>query len=114
MRRTQADWARIVARYRKSGLSVRRFSTDEGISEQSLRNWTRKVVGPESIHERKDTGFVEIVRTGQPGPLDGNGLATAAGAGLVIWLESGACIEVRPETDRDLLGWVLTVLGRAS
>ncbi len=59
MRRTQGEWARIVASYRTSGLSVRRFSADKGVSEQSLRNWTRKLGSPRTPQARSGTGFVE-------------------------------------------------------
>jgi hypothetical protein len=114
MRRTQGEWARIVARYRTSGRSARRFSADEGISEQSLRSWTRKLDGPRSMQTRRDEGFVEIGGTARPGPLNGEDVATAAGDGFVIRLESGVGIEVRPKTDRALLGWVLTLLMDAS
>lgn len=113
MRRTQGEWAQIVARYRKSGLSLRRFSADEGISEQSLRNWSRKVDGPRSPHTRRGTGFVEIGGAAWPGLPEGEALAIAAGIGLVIRLGNGMGIEVGPRTDRKLLGWVLALLGHA-
>ena len=86
MRRTQGEWVRIVASYQTSGLSVRRFSADEGVSEQSLRNWTRKLVGPRSIQAQKDTEFVEIVASplsrslmGKASPLQ---LGTDSSSGL--------------------------------
>jgi len=114
MRRTQGEWARIVARYRTSGQSVRSFSADQGVSEQSLRNWTRKLGRPRPIQARRDAGFVEIEESALSGSFDGKGVAAAAGDGLVIRLESGVCIEVRPEIDRALLGWLLTLLRHAS
>jgi len=70
MRRTQGEWAQIVTRYRTSGLSAQRFSADEGISEQSLRNWMRKLDGPGSLRTRRETGFVEIGGSARPGPLN--------------------------------------------
>ncbi|MGO8694013.1 MAG: IS66 family insertion sequence element accessory protein TnpA [Rectinemataceae bacterium] len=114
MRRTQGEWVRIVARYQTSGLSVRRFSADEGVSEQSLRNWTRKLVGPRSIEAQKDTEFVEIVASPLSRSINGESVATAAGDGFVIRLESCVCIEVRPEVDRTLLEWLLTLLRQSS
>jgi len=113
MRRTQEEWAQIVARYRKSGRTARHFSADEGISEQSLRNWTRKLDGSRSNPAKRDTGFVEIRATAHSGPLDKEVVAIV-GDGLVISFESGVHIEVGPRTDRELLSWVLTFLRHAS
>jgi len=113
MRRTQGEWARIVARYRKSGWTARHFSADEGVSEQSLRNWTRKFDGPISNPAKSDTGFVEIGGTAHSGPL-AREVVTIVGDGLVIRFESGVHLEVGPRTDRELLSWVLTFLRHAS
>ena len=37
MRRSQGEWARIVARYRKSGQTTRRFSAEEGFRSSAIR-----------------------------------------------------------------------------
>lgn len=114
MRRTQGEWTRIVARYRKSGQTARRFSAEEGVSEQSLRNWTRKLDGPRSNHAKRDTGFVEIGEIAHSEQLDGEVVATIVEDGFVIRLESGVHLEVGPRTDRELIAWVLTFLRHAS
>jgi transposase-like protein len=114
MRRTQGEWAQIVARYRASGLSVRRFTADEGVSEQSLRNWTRKLDEPRALQRRNGSGFVEIGETVRQGLPTGEKGAIAAGDGLVIRLENDVCLEVGPRTDRELLAWVLALLGHGS
>ena len=117
MRRTEGEWARVVARYRASGQSVRRFSSDEGVGEQSLRNWVRKLeLAKAVIHRHRGSGFVEIARTTGlvPAKRMGAGAEPAAGLGLVIRLGNGVSIEVRPGTDRELLAWVLVLLGTAS
>ena len=114
MRRTQDEWARIVERYGTSGKSLRRFSADEGVSEQSLRNWTRKLGRPRHKQSPRDTGFVEIGGSVLSGPSNGEGVTTAAGCGFVIMLESGVCLEVRPGIDHALLEWLLAFLRRAS
>jgi transposase-like protein len=114
MRRTRDEWAEIVERYRKSDLSLSQFSVRNGISEQSLRNWVRKLDGGNAGHDnRTSEGFVEIaVKPNQANSLDGNGRRGTDG--LVIKLSDGLRIEVRPETDRDLLALVLMLLRRAS
>ena len=114
MRKTQGEWARIVARYRTSGLSARRFSADEGVDEQSLRNWTRKLDGQRAIQIRRTTGFVEIGGASRPNPLTDEGFSPAGGDGLVIRLGNGVGLEVRPETDRELLAWVLALMRHES
>lgn len=114
MRRTKDECERIVAQYRTSGLSCRQFSVKNGISEQSLRNWVRKLDGRNTtLHNRTSEGFVEIAaKPNKIKSLDGNGRNGTDG--LVIRLGDGLRIEVLPETDRDLLEWVLTLLRRAS
>jgi hypothetical protein len=112
MRRTRDEWERIVARYRKSGLSCHRFSAEEGISEWSLRDWARRIEGQEPSRERATEGFIEVGEPTRPRSPDGSDRRGTRG--LVIRLGNGVGIEVRPDTDRDLLGWLVTLLGRAS
>jgi len=58
MRRTKDEWAEIVERYRTSDLTCRQFSGKNGISEQSLRNWFRKLDSRNILHEGQAEGFV--------------------------------------------------------
>jgi hypothetical protein len=114
MRRTKDEWAGIVARYRTSDLTYRQFSAKNVISEQSLRNWVRKIDGGNAANgNRTSNEFVEIgVKPDQRRALDGN--VHKGTDGLSIRLRDGLRIEVQPETDRDLLVWVLTLLRRVS
>ncbi len=113
MRRTKDEWERIVARYRASDLSYRRFSAKEGISEQSLRNWIRKLEGLDPLDDSSSEGFVEIAaEPNKTRSLDGN--EQRGTEGPVIRLGNNLSIEVQPETDRALLAWVLSLLRRAS
>lgn len=114
MRRTQGEWVRIVARYRASGKTARSFSASEGIGEQSLRNWARKLKGRRAPPTGRTEGFVEIAEVSHLSSHRGEGFGKAAKSGLVIRLESGLRIEVQPDTDRDLLGWLLSLLRQAS
>jgi hypothetical protein len=50
-RHTQAEVARIVAAYRKSGLSVPKFAQKNGISSGTLYNWLGKTVGQAAVVE---------------------------------------------------------------
>jgi hypothetical protein len=66
------------------------------------------------VHDnRMSEGFVEIAA--KPHQRRSRGGNCRKGTdGLVIKLSDGLRIEVRPETDRDLLAWVLTLVRRAS
>ena len=104
-----------MARYQTSGLSVRRFAAKEGVSEQSLRNWSRKLDEARDLESSLGAGFVEI---GEPSQELPEGKGTASGTvqpgGLVIRFETGVCIEVGPQADLALLESVLALLGHAS
>ncbi len=115
MRRTRDEWSEIVGNYKSSGLSVRRFCREEGIVEQSLRNWITRT------EKRSDTdhGFVELQ---QPAMLGGRVTADEGGFpfsnmgdqrhGLAIHFPDGTSIEVHPDTDRSTLEWVLALIAK--
>lgn len=42
-RRSAQDWEAIVARWKKSGLSVAAFSKEQGIHPASLHRWRRRL-----------------------------------------------------------------------
>ena len=44
VRRSSAEWKKIVSRQRKSGQSVREFCDREGLSLSSFTNWSRKLL----------------------------------------------------------------------
>ena len=53
----QSQWRARLARWRKSGLSIRRFCFDEGVSEPSFFSWRRRLLsdgnGDASIEHRQ-------------------------------------------------------------
>lgn len=102
MRRTKDEWAKIVERYERSGLSVRRFGERNGIGEQSLRNWVGKLNSGTAVDGERFPGFVEIP---SPAPM-----GQAVAPGLSIHFPDGISIEVLPTTDRILLEWVFALL----
>jgi transposase-like protein len=110
MRRSKGEWERIVDRYRASGQSARGFSAEAGIGEQSLRNWARKLGKRDGQRRAKANGFVEIGKGA--GPREES--AFTVSRGFVIRFQGGLSIEVEPGTDRELLGWLLELLGVAS
>jgi hypothetical protein len=105
MRKTKAEWAKIVERYKRSGLSIRRFCEQNGIGEQSLRNWVSKLnLGPVTADDNYP-GFIEIPSTASMGPT-----VASPHLGLLIHFPDGISIEVPPTTDHDLLERVLVLL----
>ena len=111
MRRTRDEWAKIVERFEESGLKVGRFSQREGVTEQSLRIWTRRLGEGRTVAEETETGsFVEIRTPGRSNRTVKSAFAEKHGQGLAIRFPMGAVIEVRPGTDRKTLEWVLAVM----
>jgi len=115
MRRTRDEWSEIVGNYQSSGISVRRFCREEGIVEQSLRNWITRT------EKRSDTdhGFVELH---PPAMFGGRVTSTEAGLpsrdvsdqrhGLAIHFPDGTFIVVHADTERSTLEWVLALMAK--
>jgi len=121
MRRTKCEWTEIVAAYRNSGLTIRRFCQTEGVVEQSLRNWITRLTMITRDETTPDTarGFVEVrsnlTAARRDSALSDSGepnLAPRHGRrnGLTIRFRDDAVIEVFPDTDRHTLEWVLTLM----
>ena len=107
MRRTKDEWSKIVERYKRSGLSICRFSERNGIGAQSLRNWVGKFNSRSTTDGEGFPRFVEIPSTAAKGQV-----ATSPSRGLFIHFPDGTSLEVFPATDRTLLEWVLELLGK--
>jgi len=116
MRRTRDEWSEIVGNYQSSGISVRRFCREEGIVEQSLRNWITRIEKGSGSEPDTDHGFVEVqpaitsdrLDTAEPSRLDPSGRRH----GLTIRFPDGTVIGVHPETDRPTLEWVLAFMAK--
>lgn len=117
MRRTKDEWAKVVAAYRNSGLTMRRFCQTEGIVAQSLHNWITRVKSAEATPGATH-GFVEVRQEVMASRRDsvfrdsGETIADRGGHrnGLTIRFRDGSVIEVSPDTDRPTLEWVLTLM----
>lgn len=114
MRKSTEEWEVIIERYRASGQSVRRFCGMAGISEPGLRYQIKKLEGKERLLETEAAGFVEIRKPGMDSPTGGQSRSPAYRAGQVggfsIRFGKDAIIEVYPDTDRQTLEWVLTLM----
>src|SRR3954469_1322590 len=85
-------WRRVLARWRRSGLSVRAFCRAEGVSEPSFYWWRRKL----DQADQKEPAFlpVHVVTDETEGPATG---------GIEIVLANGRCLRVGPGFDPDTL-----------
>lgn len=112
MRRTRAEWVKIIERYHASGLTVPRFCRRAGVSEQSLRNWVRRIDSGTDPASVKEQGFVEVGHADQVSqPMATCTAECADSSGLTLRLPSGVQIEVHFGTDRRALEWVVALIG---
>ena len=60
--RSRADWQKIIRQWQKSGLSIRAFCRQHGISEPSFYQGRRRLAASSSRSRRKAPGdpFVEV------------------------------------------------------
>jgi transposase-like protein len=118
MRRTRDEWIKIIESYHASGLTVRRFCRRAGVSEQSLRNWIRRIDLGTAPASAKEQGFVEVGHADQVSrPVAAStagGSVPAYSSGLTLRLPSGVQIDVHFDTDRRALDWVVALLGNLS
>ena len=60
VKRSEAEWKGIIARWQKSGLKPRGFCRREQIQFSSFLRWQRRLGGPESTTSASQ--FVEVTR----------------------------------------------------
>lgn len=83
VRRNEQQWAEILGRFEKSGLSSREFCRREGLAVSSLQRWRRRI-GPAVQAE-----FVELVPAPSPASSSETGWA------LELSLPNGVCLRLR-------------------
>jgi hypothetical protein len=62
VQRSAAEWSAIMARYRQSGLGMREFCTQEGLTLRTFEEWYRRL----RRAERGKGQFVEVKAPGVP------------------------------------------------
>ena len=96
-------WRGVLERWRRSGISIRAFCREEGVSEFSFYRW-RKRFGAE---EREGPRFVAVELVDSK-VLEGTGEGSASGVELV--LASGQVVRVFRGFDKETLCRVVEVL----
>jgi hypothetical protein len=78
----EAHWQRVLARWKRSGLSVRAFCQAGGVSEPSFYGWRRKfdrgVRPADTVPPRDPPGRSEASRERRSGIFEPGGLASSA------------------------------------
>jgi len=97
----ERDWRRHIKQQRASGVSVREYCFEHGLSEPSFYVWRRRI-GERDQATAGSPAFVPVVITG--------GASRSAEAPIEIRLANGRRIRVRAACDRALLADVLTIL----
>lgn len=99
--RSRDEWARLVARWRASGKSGKRFAERHGLSASSLYDWGRRLETDE-VEVDREPAFAElrVVDRGSSARL----------SGLDIVTHSGRVVRVSGEVDPDQLRTVLEVV----
>jgi hypothetical protein len=90
------EMAALLARRERDGLSLRQLSEKSGIPFGTLSWWTWRLRQLTGTEQGSDGGFVEVVAADQH--VDG---------GVVVRLDSGLEVAVRPGTDA---GWVREIV----
>ena len=92
-------WRKVLARWRRSGLSARAFCRDEGVNEAQFYWWRRKLgqAGP------KTPAFVPVHVVTEP---DGH----PATRGIEVVLANGRCLRVGPGFDPHTLVTLVDLL----
>jgi transposase len=95
----EPHWRRVLARWRRSGLSVRAFCRAEGISEPSFYVWRRKL--DQADHKKPAFLPVHVVteQAKQPATRD-----------IEIVLANGRCLRVGPGFDPHTLVTLVDLL----
>lgn len=99
-------WAMVFQTHRDSGLSIKQFCQNEGISEAAFYSWRKKLAvreaqSPADGALRGSAGFIEV---NMPG---------SASAGLELVFSSGHTLRIPAGADHVFLGHVLSALKQA-
>ncbi len=95
----EPHWRRVLARWRRSGLSVRAFCQAEGVSEPSFYGWRRKL--DQGDHKKPAFLPMHVITEEAEEPATG---------GIEIVLANGRCLRVGPGFDPDTLVKVVDLL----
>jgi transposase len=95
----ESHWRQVLARWRRSGLSVRAFCRAEGVNEPQFYWWRRKL----GQVEPKEPAFVPVHVVTDPAD-------EPATRGIEVVLANGRCLRVGPGFDPHTLVTLVDLL----
>ena len=98
----QGFWQMVLETFTSSGLSVRQFCLQEGLSEASFYAWQKKLVQTQPSDGKKN----EV----EPKPFIEVSLPHMKPPGLELILASGHTLRIPSGVDRQILAYVLSIL----
>lgn len=78
VKRSEAEWQRIVNRFERSGLTCGEFCAREGVAASSLSKWRQELGRRTHSRDRRAAAFVEVLPPSGPDRSNG-GLASGEG-----------------------------------
>ena len=98
-------WRMAIETWQASGLSIRQFCKDEGLSEPALYLWRKKLTGVSSVHDEQDkpesSAFIEV------------SMPKSDHFAIELLLTSGNTMRIHPGIDSVTFGTVVSVLHQA-
>ena len=99
-------WQMAVETWQSSGLPVRRFCRQEGLTEPLFYSWRKRLAKVENVQTKTQTVF-------QSQPFIEVSIPAQKASGLELILSSGNTLRINPGTDIKILTAVLSALSEA-
>ena len=101
--RKERFWRTVLRQWRRSGLSVRAYCREQGLSEPSFYAWRRTLAARDAVTVR----FVSVQVTPEPQPAPAADVSAGA---LELVLGAGRRLHIRPGFDGPTLTRLLALL----
>lgn len=117
-RRTAAQWAEVVKRWKDSGLPSKAFAEREGLNARTLVWWSselrrrdkRKRRPARPARRRSSSAFSEVRVVQRPTPQPATPAAGAPASSIEVQSRSGRVVRAVGAVDREALAAVLEVV----
>lgn len=110
-RKSTEEKIEILERYRNGGMRLKQFCLEEGLLEQTVRNWIKKT----ELQAEQKQGFIEVFPNSRNILFHNqkNDIQTPVQkVALKLFFPQGIQIEIFSDSDRQTVAWVLNLLER--
>ena len=97
----QQFWQMVMETFKSSGLSVRNFCKQEGLSEPAFYSWRKKLTKKDKTKDANSSAFIEVA------------MPSEKPCSLELLLSSGNTLRINSGTDNKTLTNVLSALCEA-